>query len=113
MREFAIFNISYEEGLEFTNEMKHQDMNSLQLNFEEYSAIVSLYGELLSKCFGFEYEQWIDDSSLAVNLTVEGAMKVLNALHRILMNGNLHIRIIRAVEKIVRKLSMANIEAHR
>ena len=113
MREYTIFYVTYEEALGFTNEMRHQDINTLQLNFEEYNAIVKLYAELLSRCKTFEYEQFIDNSSLAIALTLENTMTTLNALHRILMNGNLHIRITRAVEKITRALSMANVEFHK
>lgn len=112
MREFAIFNISYEEGLEFINEMKHQDINTLKLNVEEYNAIVKLYTNLLSQTRSFEYEQWLDDSNLTVALLVKDAMITLNALYRILENGNLHIRIFRAVERITRAMTTSKVEYH-
>lgn len=112
MREFAIFNISYEEGLEFINEMKHQDINTLKLNVEEYNAIVKLYTNLLSQTRNFEYEQWLDDSNLTVALLVKDAMITLNALYRILENGNLHIRIFRAVERITRAMTTSKVEYH-
>ena len=112
MREFAIFNISYEEGLEFINEMKHQDINTLKLNVEEYNAIVKLYTNLLSQTRSFEYEQWLDDSNLTVALLVKDAMITLNALYRILENGNLHIRIFRTVERIARAMTTSKVEYH-
>lgn len=112
MREFAIFNISYEEGLEFINEMKHQDINTLKLNVEEYNAIVKLYANLLSQTRSFEYEHWLDDSNLTVALLVKDAMITLNALYRILENGNLHIRIFRAVERITRAMTTSKVEYH-
>ena len=112
MREFAIFNISYEEGLEFTNEMKHQDINTLKLNIKEYDAIVKLYTNLLSQTRNFEYEQWQDDSNLTIALLVEDAMTTLNALYRILENSNLHIRIFRAVERVARAMTTSKVEYH-
>lgn len=112
MREFAIFNINYEEGLEFINEMKHQDINTLKLNVEEYNAIVKLYTNLLSQTRNFEYEHWLDDSNLTVALLVKDAMITLNALYRILENGNLHIRIFRAVERIARAMTTSKVEYH-
>lgn len=112
MREFAIFNISYEEGLEFTNEMKHQDINTLKLNVEEYNAIVKLYTNLLSQTRNFEYEQWLDDSNLTIALLVKDAMTTLNALYRILENSSLHIRTFRAVERIARAMTTSKVEYH-
>lgn len=112
MREFAIFNISYEEGLEFTNEMKHQDINTLKLNVEEYNAIVKLYTNLLSQTRSFEYEQWLDDSNLTIALLVKDAMTTLNALYRILENSSLHIRTFRAVERIARAMTTSKVEYH-
>lgn len=112
MREFAIFNISYEEGLEFTNEMKHQDINTLKLNVEEYNAIVKLYTNLLSQTRNFEYEQWLDDSNLTIALLVKDAMITLNALYRILENSSLHIRTFRAVERIARAMTTSKVEYH-
>ena len=112
MREFAIFNISYEEGLEFTNEMKHQDINTLKLNVEEYNAIVKLYTNLLSQTRSFEYEQWLDDSNLTIALLVKDAMITLNALYRILENSSLHIRTFRAVERIARAMTTSKVEYH-
>ena len=112
MREFAIFNINYEEGLEFINEMKHQDINTLKLNVEEYNAIVKLYANLLSQTRNFEYEQWLDDSNLTVALLVEDAMTTLNALYRILENSSLHIRTFRAVERIARAMTTSKVEYH-
>ena len=112
MREFAIFNISYEEGLEFTNEMKHQDINTLKLNVEEYNAIVKLYTNLLSQTRSFEYEQWLDNSNLTIALLVKDAMITLNALYRILENSSLHIRTFRAVERIARAMTTSKVEYH-
>ena len=112
MREFAIFNISYEEGLEFTNEMKHQDINTLKLNVEEYNAIVKLYTNLLSQTRNFEYEQWLDNSNLTIALLVKDAMITLNALYRILENSSLHIRTFRAVERIARAMTTSKVEYH-
>ena len=112
MREFAIFNISYEEGLEFTNEMKHQDINTLKLNVEEYNAIVKLYTNLLSQTRSFEYKQWLDDSNLTIALLVKDAMTTLNALYRILENSSLHIRTFRAVERIARAMTTSKVEYH-
>ena len=112
MREFAIFNISYEEGLEFTNEMKHQDINTLKLNVEEYNAIVKLYTNLLSQTRSFEYEQWLDNSNLTIALLVKDAMTTLNALYRILENSSLHIRTFRAVERIARAMTTSKVEYH-
>ena len=112
MREFAIFNISYEEGLEFTNEMKHQDINTLKLNVEEYNAIVKLYTNLLSQTRNFEYEQWLDDSNLTIALLVKDAMTTLNALYRILENSSLHIRTFRAVERVARAMTTSKVEYH-
>ena len=112
MREFAIFNISYEEGLEFTNEMKHQDINTLKLNVEEYNAIVKLYTNLLSQTRNFEYEQWLDDSNLTIALLVKDAMTTLNALYRILENSSLHIRTFRVVERVARAMTTSKVEYH-
>lgn len=112
MREFAIFNISYEEGLEFTNEMKHQDINTLKLNVEEYNAIVKLYTNLLSQTRNFEYEQWLDNSNLTIALLVKDAMTTLNALYRILENSSLHIRTFRAVERVARAMTTSKVEYH-
>ena len=112
MREFAIFNISYEEGLEFTNEMKYQDINTLKLNVEEYNAIVKLYTNLLSQTRSFEYEQWLDNSNLTIALLVKDAMITLNALYRILENSSLHIRTFRAVERIARAMTTSKVEYH-
>ena len=113
MREFAIFNISYEEGLEFINEMKHQDINTLKLYVEEYNAIIKLYTNLLSQTRNFEYEQWLDNSNLTVALLVKDAMTTLNALYRILENGSLHIKVFRAIENMAREMSSSRIEYHR
>ena len=112
MREFAIFNISYEEGLEFIDEMKHQDINTLKLNVEEYNATVKLYTNLLSQTRNFEYEQWLENSNLTIALLVEDAMTTLNALYRILENSNLHIRIFRAVERVARAMTTSKVEYH-
>ena len=113
MREFAIFNISYEEGLEFINEMKHQDINTLKLNVEEYNAIVKLYTNLLSRTRAFEYEQFIDNSDLTFALPVKDAMATQNALYNSLRNGDLHIKVFRAIERVTRAMSNPTIEFHK
>ena len=113
MREFAIFNISYEDALTFVNEMKHEDINTLKLNVADYDSIVKLYANLLSRTRAFEYDLWLDNSDLTFALTVKDAMATQNALYNTLRNGNLHIKVFRAIERVARAMSNPTIEFHR
>ena len=111
--EYAIFdNVTYETALRFIKEMKHEDINTLRLNVEEYNAIVKLYTHLLSATRNFEYE-FRDNSNLTIALTVKDAMTTQSALYNSLKNGNLHIRVFRAIENITREMSSSRIEYHK
>lgn len=111
--EYAVWNISYEDALTFVNEMRNEDINTLKLSVPDYDSIVKLYTNLLSRTRTFEYEQFIDSSDLTFALTVNDAMSTQNALYNILRNGELHIRVFRAVERVARAMSNPTIEFHR
>ena len=111
--EYAIWDISYEDALTFVNEMRNEDINTLKLSVPDYDSIVKLYTNLLSRTRTFEYEHFIDNSNLTFALTINDAMSTQNALYNILRNGELHIRVFRAVERVARAMSNPTIEFHR
>ena len=111
--EYAIFNVSYEDALTFVNEMKHEDINTLRLNVTDYDSIVKLYTNLLSRTRAFEYEQFINNSDLTFALPVKDAMATQNALYNSLRNGDLHIKVFRAIERVTRAMSNPTIEFHK
>lgn len=111
--EYAIFNVSYEDALTFVNEMKHEDINTLRLNVTDYDSIVKLYTNLLSRTRAFEYSQFVNNSDLTFALPVKDAMATQNALYNSLRNGNLHIKVFRAIERVTRAMSNPTIEFHK